>query len=179
MVNVGSTIVSIVTVDRYGHRPLFVTGGVVMVTCQVAVAAWIMRSQIGGDGGSAMARRYPIAVLALMCVFSALFGWSADVAHPRRDIPGVGGTWHQRGSQPGHHLCAHADVSLHALRLQVRHLYLLRAAWVGIMAAFVVVAFLPETNGVPLELEAMGDFWARHWYWGRLVQQTNKNAEDP
>uniref|UniRef100_A0A0E0P9Z9 Major facilitator superfamily (MFS) profile domain-containing protein n=1 Tax=Oryza rufipogon TaxID=4529 RepID=A0A0E0P9Z9_ORYRU len=60
-VNLGSTLVSIATVDRYGRR--------------VAVA-WIMGSQIGRDGESAMARRYSVAVLALTCVFSAAFGWS-------------------------------------------------------------------------------------------------------
>jgi hypothetical protein len=38
-----------------------------------------------------------------------------------------------------------------------------------------VVAFLPETKGVPLE--AMGAVWARHWYWGRFVQPPTKNAQ--
>jgi predicted MFS family arabinose efflux permease len=47
-VNLASTLVSTVTVDRYGRRPLFLTGGFVMIICQVAVA-WMMGSQIGAD----------------------------------------------------------------------------------------------------------------------------------
>uniref|UniRef100_N1R5B3 Sugar transport protein 5 n=1 Tax=Aegilops tauschii TaxID=37682 RepID=N1R5B3_AEGTA len=74
-VNLGSALVSVATVDRYGRRPLFLAGGLVMIMCQVAVA-WIMGSQIGRDGESAMARKYSVAVLALTCVFSASFGWS-------------------------------------------------------------------------------------------------------
>ena len=34
-VNLGSALVSVATVDRYGRRPLFLAGGVVMITCQV------------------------------------------------------------------------------------------------------------------------------------------------
>ncbi|EAZ30938.1 hypothetical protein OsJ_15016 [Oryza sativa Japonica Group] len=49
--------------------------GIGFTNLQVAVA-WIMGSQIGRDGESAMARRYSVAVLALTCVFSAAFGWS-------------------------------------------------------------------------------------------------------
>ena len=53
----------------------------------------------------------------------------ARLGDPRRDIPRgdpVGGAGHQRGRQPGRHVPAHADVPLHALHAQVRHLHLLR-----------------------------------------------------
>ncbi|KAG2572526.1 hypothetical protein PVAP13_7KG184155 [Panicum virgatum] len=54
---------------------------------------------------------------------------AADLGDPRRDIPRgdpVGGAGHQRGRQPRRHVPAHADVPLHAVRAQVRHLHLLR-----------------------------------------------------
>jgi MFS family permease len=34
-VNLGSALVSVATVDRYGRRPLFLAGGLVMIMCQV------------------------------------------------------------------------------------------------------------------------------------------------
>uniref|UniRef100_A0A804RJW8 Uncharacterized protein n=1 Tax=Zea mays TaxID=4577 RepID=A0A804RJW8_MAIZE len=53
----------------------------------------------------------------------------ADLGDPWRDIPRgdpVGGAGRQRGRQPGRHVPAHADVPLHAVHAQVRHLHLLR-----------------------------------------------------
>lgn len=43
-------------------------------------------------------------------------------------------------------------------------IYLLFAAFIACSLA-VVVLFLPETRGVPLE--EMPGLWARHWWWGR------------
>jgi predicted MFS family arabinose efflux permease len=34
-VNLGSALLSVATVDRYGRRPLFLAGGLVMIMCQV------------------------------------------------------------------------------------------------------------------------------------------------
>jgi predicted MFS family arabinose efflux permease len=36
-VNLGSALVSVATVDRYGRRPLFLAGGLVMIMCQVRI----------------------------------------------------------------------------------------------------------------------------------------------
>ncbi|GJN27419.1 hypothetical protein PR202_gb15443 [Eleusine coracana subsp. coracana] len=180
-VNLGSTLVSIATVDRYGRRPLFVTGGAVMVACQLATA-WIMGTQIGKDGGSSMARGYSVAVLALTCAFSASFGWSwGPLAWV---VPGEIFPVEVRSAGQGISVAVNLGATFLLTQTFLSTLcafkyatFLYYAAWVAVMTAF-VVAFLPETKGVPLE--AMGDVWARHWYWGRFVHnQPGKNAEDP
>ncbi|OEL32254.1 Sugar transport protein 5 [Dichanthelium oligosanthes] len=179
-VNLGSTLVSTVTIDRYGRRPLFLTGGFVMVICQIAVA-WIMGSQIGRDGESAMARPYSLAVLALTCVFSASFGWSwGPLAWV---IPGEIFPVEIRSAGQGISVAVNLGATFLLTQTFLSMLCTLKyvtfiyyAAWVAIMTAF-VVAFLPETKGVPLE--AMGTVWERHWYWGRFVQPPAEIAQDP
>ncbi|KAK1608730.1 hypothetical protein QYE76_032403 [Lolium multiflorum] len=52
--------------------------------------------------------------------------------------------------------------------------FVYNTAWVAVMTAF-VVAFLPESIGLPLE--AMSVVWVRHWYWGRFLQPLTKKAE--
>jgi sugar porter (SP) family MFS transporter len=178
-VNLGSTLVSTVTVDRYGRRPLFLTGGFVMIICQVAVA-WIMGSQIGRDGGSAMARPYSLAVLALTCVFSASFGWSWGPL--TWVIPGEIFPVEIRSAGQGISVAVNLGATFLLTQTFLSMLCALKyatfiyyAAWVAVMTAF-VVAFLPETKGVPLE--AMGSVWERHWCWGRFVQPSVKVADE-
>ena len=170
-VNLGSTLVSIATVDRYGRRVLFLTGGLVMIACQVAVA-WIMGSLRGRDGESAMARRYSVAVLALTCVFSAAFGWSWGPL--TWVIPGEIFPVEIRSAGQGISVAVNLGATFVLTQTFLAMLcsfkyatFLYYAAWVAVMTAF-VWAFLPETKGVPLE--AMGAVWARHWYWRRFVQ---------
>ncbi|XP_037485845.1 sugar transport protein MST1-like [Triticum dicoccoides] len=179
-VNLGSALVSVATVDRYGRRPLFLAGGVVMIMCQVAVA-WIMGSQIGRDGGSTMARKYSVAVLALTCVFSASFGWSWGPL--TWVIPGEIFPVEVRSAGQGISVAVNLGATFVLTQTFLSMLcsfkyatFIYYAAWVAVMTAF-VVAFLPETKGVPLE--AMGAVWARHWYWGRFVkvQQPAKNTD--
>lgn len=180
-VNLGSSILSILTVDRYGRRPLFLSGGAVMIACQVATA-WIMGTQIGGDGESTMARGYSLAVLALTCVFSASFGWSWGPL--TWVVPGEIFPVEIRSAGQGISVAVNLGATFVLTQTFLSMLcafkyatFIYYAAWVTVMTAF-VVAFLPETKGVPLE--AMADVWASHWYWGRFVQQpAAKNVEEP
>lgn len=164
-VNLGSTLVSIATVDRYGRRVLFLTGGLVMIACQVAVA-WIMGSQIGRDGESAMARRYSVAVLALTCVFSAAFGWSwgpLTWVIPGEIFPvDIRSAGQAMNVSIGLGLTFVQTQSFLAMLCRFRYgTFAYYAAWVAVMTAFIAV-FL---------LESMPTVWARHWYWKRFAPQ--------
>ncbi|KAF8714930.1 hypothetical protein HU200_027468 [Digitaria exilis] len=158
-VNLGSTLVSAFTVG----------------------VAWIMGSQIGRDGEEAMARPYSLAVLALTCVFSAAFGWSWGPL--TWVIPGEIFPVEIRSAGQGISVAVNLGATFLLTQTFLSMLCALKyatfiyyAAWVAVMTAF-VVAFLPETKGVPLE--AMGAVWERHWYWGRFVQPPAKIAQDP
>ncbi|KAF3338333.1 Sugar transport protein 5 [Carex littledalei] len=169
-VNLGSTLISTFTVDRLGRKALFMIGGIQMIICQVAVS-WIMGAQVGKSGTAPMTKPYALAVLVLVCVYAAGFGWSwgplnwiiSGEIYPveiRSAAQGVG-----------------IAVSFTSIFIQTQlfltmmcrfkyGIFAYFAGWVCIMTTFVAV-FLPETKGIPLE--SMGTVWARHWYWRRFV----------
>jgi sugar porter (SP) family MFS transporter len=70
-VNVISTVVAIVAVDRLGRKFLFIQGGVQMIICEVAVGI-LIKYNFEGPGNSAMAN----AIIALICLYVAAFAWS-------------------------------------------------------------------------------------------------------
>ncbi len=71
-VNVGSTLVSIATVDRLGRRMLFLEGGIQMIAANVIVGVLVQRTTYVDPGNDAMAA----ATLAMICIFVAGFAWS-------------------------------------------------------------------------------------------------------
>ncbi|KAI8470525.1 MAG: general substrate transporter [Monoraphidium minutum] len=70
-VNVVSTIVAIVVVDRLGRKFLFLAGGTQMLLCEIAVGVLIHLNFLD-PGNGAMAS----AIVALICIYVAGFAWS-------------------------------------------------------------------------------------------------------
>lgn len=140
-------------------------------SCFKVAVSWIMGAQVGGSGTAQMTKAYALAVLVIVCIYAAGFGWSwgplnwiiSGEIYPveiRSAAQGVG-----------------IAVSFTSIFIQTQlfltmmcrfkyGIFAYFAGWVCIMTTFVAV-FLPETKGVPLE--SMGTVWARHWYWRRFV----------
>ncbi|WVZ85903.1 hypothetical protein U9M48_032761 [Paspalum notatum var. saurae] len=174
-VNLGSLLLSMPVIDRYGRKVLFMVGGVQMMICQVAIA-WIMGAKLGTSGEATMARPYAVAVLVLTCLHSAGFGWSwgplcwvvPSEIFPV-DIRSLGQALNVSISLG---LAFVQTQSFLAMLCRFKYAtFAYYAAWVAVMTVFIVV-FLPETKGVPLE--SMGMVWAKHWYWKRFVQDKAK-----
>ncbi|KAF6258884.1 hexose transporter-like protein [Scenedesmus sp. NREL 46B-D3] len=70
-VNVGSTFVAIILVDRVGRRALFIQGGIQMLVCEVVAGLLIMRN-LKASGNDALAS----GIIALLCLYVAGFAWS-------------------------------------------------------------------------------------------------------
>eukprot|EP00775_Hariotina_reticulata_P001911 gene1911-2244_t len=70
-VNVISTVVAIVAVDRLGRKFLFIQGGVQMIICEVVVGV-LVKYNFEGPGNSAIAN----AIIAFICLYVAAFAWS-------------------------------------------------------------------------------------------------------
>ncbi|XP_008802210.2 sugar transport protein MST1 [Phoenix dactylifera] len=170
-VNLGSIVVSTFTVDRFGRKFLFMIGGAQMILCQVAVS-WILGAKTGPEGDAALARGYAVAVLVLMCAFSAGFGWSWGPLSwiiPSEIFP-------VEIRSAGQSISVAINLGLTFVQTQTFLAMLCRfkhgtfayfAAWDVVMTAF-IAAFLPETRGVPLEL--MRSVWEHHWYWSRFLK---------
>ncbi|GAB2232637.1 hypothetical protein Droror1_Dr00011679 [Drosera rotundifolia] len=70
---VASTLLSIGTVDRLGRRALLISGGFVMVICQVIVAI-VLGLKFEAD--VTLSKGYLILVVTIFCIFILAFGWS-------------------------------------------------------------------------------------------------------
>uniref|UniRef100_A0A803QA88 Uncharacterized protein n=1 Tax=Cannabis sativa TaxID=3483 RepID=A0A803QA88_CANSA len=75
VVNVLATIVSIVSVDRFGRRVLFLEGGTQMIICQIAVAVLIALN-FGVSGEGVLTKPEADLLLVLICAYVAAFAWS-------------------------------------------------------------------------------------------------------
>ncbi|KAJ8625698.1 hypothetical protein MRB53_034228 [Persea americana] len=171
-VNLGSILVSTFIVDRYGRKVLFMEGGVQMIVCQVALA-WVLGAQVGVSGAS-LPKNYSEAVLALMCIYAAGFGWSWGPLSwlvPSEIFP-----MEIRAAGQSITVAVNFAVTFVLAQTFLTMLchfkfgtFLFYAGWITTMTAFVAL-FLPETKGVPLD--SMHTVWEKHWYWRRFVQET-------
>ncbi|KAB2597322.1 hypothetical protein D8674_000242 [Pyrus ussuriensis x Pyrus communis] len=74
-VNVIATLVSILTVDRFGRRALFLEGGLQMIISQVAVGIMI-GVKFGVSGEGSLTKDEANLLLCLICTYVAAFAWS-------------------------------------------------------------------------------------------------------
>uniref|UniRef100_J3LYG5 Major facilitator superfamily (MFS) profile domain-containing protein n=1 Tax=Oryza brachyantha TaxID=4533 RepID=J3LYG5_ORYBR len=163
MTNLASTLLSTSVMDRTGHRPLFIVGGLGMMLCEVAIS-WIMADHLGRHQGLTMPRGYATGVLVLICLCTFSFGLSW--APLRWVVPSE--IYPVEVRSAGQALSISVALCLSFVELQVfiallcamkYGVFLFYAGWLLAMTIF-VAAFLPETKGVPIE--AMRSVWARH-----------------
>lgn len=179
VVSLASVTVAALSVDRYGRRSLFMLGGGIMLVCLVGMA-WVFGAQLGTNGEKAMPRPYAVAVVALVCLFTAGFGvswgplkWIIPSEIFPLEVRSAGQSMSESISLT---LTFVQTQSFLAMLCSFKYgSFAYNAGWVVVMTAFVIL-FLPETKGVPIE--AMGAVWARHWYWKRFVKPVPVPAPD-
>lgn len=176
-INLGSTFVSAIMVDRYGRKFLFLEGGTQIFVSQAAIAL-LMALELGTAGTEPFSKGAAIGVLILMCSISAAFGWSWGPLTwliPSEILP-------MEVRPAGQGICMAFNFGTTFLVSQtflsvLCHLkygvFFLYAAMVFIMTIFVAL-FVPETKGI--RLDSMDTVWLRHWYWHRFVEQPSKSS---
>ncbi|KAH9324842.1 hypothetical protein KI387_005020 [Taxus chinensis] len=160
VVNVVATAVSIVTVDRYGRRFLFIEGGIQMAISQVVMAI-LLGVKLGTSGEGEMSK--------------AAFAWSWGPLGwlvPSEIFPLEIRSAAQSITVSMNLLFTF--VIAQAFLAMLCHfkfaIFLFFALWVLIMTLFVYF-FPPETKHVPIE--EMTTVWSQHWFWTRFVPAPN------
>lgn len=170
-----STLISMAAVDRWGRRILLISGGVVMITCQVIVSI-ILGVKFGST--SELSKGYSVLVVVVICLFVAAFGWSwgpLGWTVPSEIFPletrSAGQSITVAVNLLFTFIIAQAFLSLLcALKFGI---FLFFAGWIAIMTLFVYI-FLPETKGVPIEEVVL--LWQKHWFWKRIVSDSQNNT---
>jgi sugar porter (SP) family MFS transporter len=175
--NFCAIMVSTGFVDRYGRRFLLIAGGTVMFFCLVAVS-----SVLGVAAGNSSAKTLPtsdgIAVLVLMCMYSAGFGWSwgplswliPSEIFPIRIRP----TGQSISIAVGSFMTFLLTQTFLTMLCHLTYgTFLFYACWMFVMTGFAIF-FIPETKGI--SIDSMYIVWGRHWFWHRFVQVEEKSV---
>ncbi|KAJ1257892.1 hypothetical protein BS78_10G030900 [Paspalum vaginatum] len=169
VVGVGSTFASMLAVDRFGRRTLFLAGGAQMLASQVLIGG-IMAAELRDSGGG-VSKAWAGVLILLIAVYVAGFGWSWGPLGwlvPSEIFPlevrAAGQSVTVAVSFAFTVLVAQAFLSM--LCHMKAGIFFFFAAWLAVMTAFVYI-FLPETKGVPIEQVA--GVWRAHWFWSRVV----------
>lgn len=168
VVGIASTSLSMFTVDKFGRRTLFISGGGIMVVTQLAVGGLVM-DKLGDHGGVSKANAF--LMIALILVYCAGFGvswgplgWLVPSEIFPLEIRSVG----QSVTVAVNFLFTFvvAQTFLAMLCHLKAGLFFFFGGWVVVMTLFVYL-FLPETKNVPIE--QMDKVWRDHWFWNRFV----------
>ncbi|KAL9240369.1 hypothetical protein vseg_014597 [Gypsophila vaccaria] len=167
-VGMTSTFISMLIVDKFGRRALFIFGGLQMLICQVCIGV-IMATQLGDHGG--ISKGYAYSVLVLICIYVIGFGlswgplgWLVPSEIFQLEIRSAGQSITVAVSFLFTFIVAQTFLAM--LCNFKAGIFFFFGGWVVVMTGF-VYWLLPETNNIPLE--KMNQIWKDHWFWCRLV----------
>lgn len=170
-VGAGSTFISMFIVDKLGRRTLFTIGGIQMFISQVMIGV-VLAAKLGDHGGIDKGSSY--LVLFLICVYVAGFGWSwgplgwlvPSEIFPL-EIRSAGQSITVAVSFIFTFIVAQTFLAV-LCRLRAG-IFFFFAVWVVVMTAFMYL-LLPETKNMPIE--QIVRLWREHWFWKRIVPQS-------
>ncbi|KAF5184968.1 Sugar transport protein [Thalictrum thalictroides] len=170
VVNVLATVISILCVDKYGRRLLFLQGGSQMLISQILVGV-VIGLQFGTSGVGSMSKGYANLVLILVCLYVAAFAWSWGPLGwlvPSEIFPLEIRSAGQAINVSVNMLFTFiiGQVFLTMLCYMKFGLFFFFGGWVLIMTLFIYF-FLPETKNVPIE--EMNRIWKSHWFWNKYI----------
>ncbi|KAL1215048.1 Sugar transport protein 3 [Cardamine amara subsp. amara] len=170
IVGTASTLLSMLVVDRIGRKTLFLIGGLQMLVSQVTIGVIIMVAELH-DG--VIKEGYGYAVVVLVCVYVAGFGWSWGPLGwlvPSEIFPLEIRSVAQSVTVAVSFVFTFAVAqSVPPMLCKFRAgIFFFYGGWVVVMTVAVQL-FLPETKNVPIEKVA--GLWEKHWFWKRMTKK--------
>ncbi|RID59569.1 hypothetical protein BRARA_F02790 [Brassica rapa] len=168
-VNVVSTLVGILLVDRTGRRFLLLQAAVQMLSCQLVIGI-ILAKDLGVKG--TLGKTEAMIVVILVCVYVMGFAWSWGPLGwliPSETFP-------LETRTEGYALAVScnmfftfviAQAFLSMLCAMKSGIFFFFSAWIVVMGLFALF-FVPETKGVSID-DIKDSVWKRHWYWKRFM----------
>ncbi|CAL5202868.1 unnamed protein product [Lathyrus oleraceus] len=179
-VNLASILVSTGIVDRFGRRFLFITGGIMMFVCLMAVSI-VLAVVTGVHGTKEISKGNSILVLVLLCFYTAGFGWSWGPLSwliPSEIFPiNIRSTGQSIAVAVQFVIVFVLSQTFLTMLCHFKFAaFLFYGGWVVLMTFFIIF-FLPETKGIPLE--SMYTIWGKHWFWSRFVKREDGQENHP
>ncbi|URD80949.1 Sugar transport protein [Musa troglodytarum] len=171
IVNVLSTVVSVVLVDKVGRRFLLLEACGQMLITQVAIGGLLF---VNLRATNELQHGVAIWVVVLVCLFVSSFAWSWGPLGwliPSETFPlatrTAGYAFAVSSNMVFTFVIAQAFLSMMChLRAGIFFFF---AAWIVVMGLFVIF-LLPETKNVPID-EMTEKVWKKHWFWKRFMDE--------
>ncbi|XP_059064726.1 sugar transport protein MST3-like [Cryptomeria japonica] len=172
VVGLAATVLSMIAVDRYGRRFLFLQGGLQMLISQVIIAI-ILSIKFDSLGDGSMSKGYAYLLLLMICIYVVGFAWSWGPLGwlvPSEifslEVRSIG-----QSIVVSVNLLFTFAIAQGFLAMLCHFkfgIFLFFAGWVFLMTIFVYL-FLPETKNIGIE--EMNSVWKEHWFWKRFVNE--------
>ena len=169
-VNVLSTFVSVVLVDKAGRRVLLLEAGVQMFVSQTVIG--IVLGLKVQDYSDSLGKGFALLVVVMVCTFVSSFAWSWGPLGwliPSETFP-------LEARSAGQSVAVFVNMLFTFIIAQgflsmMCHLkygiFWFFSAWVVAMSLFTVF-LIPETKNVPIE-EMAEKVWGQHWFWKKYM----------
>ncbi|KAK7307020.1 hypothetical protein VNO77_39707 [Canavalia gladiata] len=175
-----STLVSILVVDKFGRRTLFLEGGAQMLICQIIMTIAIA-VEFGTSGNpEALPKWYAIVVVGVICVYVSGYAWSWGPLGWL--VPSEIFSLEIRSAAQSITVAVNmistffiAQFFTSMLCHMKFGLFIFFGCFVVIMTIF-IYKLLPETKGIPLE--EMNMVWQKHPFWGKFLESDSKIQTD-
>ncbi|CAL9781696.1 unnamed protein product [Musa acuminata subsp. burmannicoides] len=171
IVNVLSTVVSVVLVDKVGRRFLLLEACGQMLITQVAIGGILL---VNLKATNELGHGVAVWVVVLVCLFVSSFAWSWGPLGwliPSETFPlatrTAGYAFAVSSNMLFTFVIAQAFLSMMChLRAGIFFFF---GAWIVVMGLFVIF-LLPETKNVPID-EMIEKVWKQHWFWKRFMDE--------
>ncbi|THU55635.1 hypothetical protein C4D60_Mb11t08640 [Musa balbisiana] len=178
IVNVLSTVVSVVLVDKLGRRFLLLEACGQMLITQVAIGGVLL---VNLKSTNELEHGVAIWVVVLVCLYVSSFAWSWGPLGwliPSETFPlatrTAGYAFAVSSNMLFTFVIAQAFLSMMChLRAGIFFFF---AAWIVVMGLFVIF-LLPETKNVPID-EMSERVWKRHWFWKRFMDEEEQHKKE-
>lgn len=171
-VNVASTVVAILVVDKFGRKFLLIQGGIQLTLCEIVVGILIAVG-IGSSGLGKLSTSMASAIIAFICIYIAGFAWSWGPLGWL--VPSEIQPLETRAAGTAINTFTNLIMTfvvgqtflsmLCAMKFGVFFFF----AGMGILAVLFAIFLVPETRQVPIE-EIEETVVHRHWFWKRVVK---------
>jgi len=177
-VNVLSTVVSIVLVDKVGRKALLLEACGQMLLTQTAIGVIL---QMYMKNNNNLSPSLAITVVVLVCLYVMSFAWSWGPLGwliPSETFPletrTAGFFFAVSSNMLFTFIIAQAFLSMMChLRAGIFFFF---AAWIVVMGLFAMF-LLPETKNVPID-EMTDRVWKQHWYWKRYMDEDGNDKKN-
>ncbi|KHN35529.1 Sugar carrier protein C [Glycine soja] len=173
-----STLISILVVDKFGRRSLFLEGGAQMLICQITMAIAIAVAFGTSGNPGTLPKWYASVVVGVICVYVSGYAWSWGPLGwlvPSEIFP-----LEIRPAAQSVTVCVNmisTFIVAQFFTTMLCHmkfgLFIFFGCFVVIMTIF-IYKLLPETKGIPIEEMTM--VWQKHPIWSKFLD-SNKSVQ--